>query len=90
VHSADTPKALRSSAGALPYAKAVVAATVFHHITTGFGAFQHYKLDTHYNTSMGIGVWGNVWLTLSGVVTLFLLQSDTGEKALEEVTKKAM
>jgi hypothetical protein len=88
VHSADTPKALRSSIGALPYAKAVVAATLFHHITTGIGAYQHYKLDTHYNTSMGIGVWGNVWLTLSGIVTLLILQSGAGEEDVQEVAKK--
>jgi mannan endo-1,6-alpha-mannosidase len=76
------------ASGALPYAKAVVAATLFHHITTGFGAYQHYKLDTHYNTSMAIGVWGNVWLTLSGVVTLASLLSGQGERMVEEFTKK--
>jgi mannan endo-1,6-alpha-mannosidase len=84
VPSAGTSKA----SGALPYAKAVVAATVFHHITTGVGAYQHYKLDSHYNTSMAIGVWGNVWLTLSGVVTLAALLSDAGEKNVESVAKK--
>ncbi|KAL1602017.1 hypothetical protein SLS59_005184 [Nothophoma quercina] len=91
IHSADAPKALRSnrSNGALPYAKAVVAATVFHHITTGIGAYQHYKLESHYNTSMGIGVWGNVWLTLSGLFTLLYLQSGKGDEDVEEVLKKA-
>jgi hypothetical protein len=84
VPSSGTSKA----SGALPYAKAVVAATVFHHITTGFGAYQHYKLDSHYNTSMAIGVWGNVWLTLTGGITLAALLSDAGEKRVEEVTKK--
>ncbi|KAF2131849.1 hypothetical protein P153DRAFT_334079 [Dothidotthia symphoricarpi CBS 119687] len=90
IHSADAPKALRASyaSDTLSYAKAVVAATVFHHITTGFGAYQHYKLDSHYNTSMGIGVWGNVWLTLSGLVTLVALQSDAGDRPVEEITKK--
>jgi hypothetical protein len=73
----------------LPYAKAVVAATVFHHITTGIGAYQHYKLDTHYNTSMAIGVWGNVWLTLTGVITLASLLSDVGERSVESVTQKS-
>ncbi|KAF3054188.1 hypothetical protein E8E11_012003 [Didymella keratinophila] len=90
IHSADAPKALKSNRnnGALPYAKAVVAATVFHHITTGIGAYQHYKLDTHYNTSMGIGVWGNVWLTLTGIFTLIYLQSGQGDEEVEEVIKK--
>ncbi|KAH6638839.1 hypothetical protein C7974DRAFT_352854 [Boeremia exigua] len=61
-----------SSASSAPYAYArwLVAATVFHHVATGYGAWQHYKLDTHYNTSMGIGVWGNVWLAATGAVTL--------------------
>jgi hypothetical protein len=65
--------------------QAVVAATVFHHVTTGIGAYGHYKMDTHYNTSMGIGVWANVWLALSGAVTLASLGSGVGEKRLEHV-----
>lgn len=91
IHSADAPKALRSNRGngALPYAKAVVAATVFHHITTGIGAYQHYKLESHYNFSMGIGVWGNVWLTLTGLFTLIYLQSGKGDQDVEDVVKKA-
>ncbi|CAO2649955.1 Nn.00g012470.m01.CDS01 [Neocucurbitaria sp. VM-36] len=72
----------------IPYAKAVVAATVFHHITTGIGAYQHYKLETHYNTSMAIGVWGNVWLTLTGLATLGLLQSEVGSRDVEDVARK--
>ena len=79
------PAAKRSS---IPYAKAVVAATLFHHITTGIGAYQHYKLPSHYNTSMGIGVWGNVWLTLTGLFTLALLQTDKGDMEVEEAVKK--
>jgi mannan endo-1,6-alpha-mannosidase len=73
----------------IPYAKSVVAATIFHHITTGIGAYQHYKLPSHYNTSMSIGVWGNVWLTLTGLFTLAMLQSDAGNETVEEVSKKA-
>jgi hypothetical protein len=65
-----------------------VAATIFHHVTTGIGAYQHYKLDTHYNTSMWIGVWGNVFLTVAGAVTWGLMQSGVGERSVEEVTKK--
>ncbi|KNG45172.1 mannan endo-1,6-alpha-mannosidase DCW1 precursor [Stemphylium lycopersici] len=70
------------------YAKSVVAATVFHHVTTGIGAYQHYKLPSHYNTSMGIGVWGNVWLSLTGLFTLAMLQSNAGTTPVEEATKK--
>ncbi|KAH8723784.1 hypothetical protein GQ44DRAFT_619626 [Phaeosphaeriaceae sp. PMI808] len=77
------------ASGALPYAKGVVAATVFHHITTGFGAYQHYRLDTHYNTGMGIGVWGNIWLTLTGFIILASLLSNVGERSVAEVSKKA-
>jgi mannan endo-1,6-alpha-mannosidase len=76
------------SQGALPYAKAVVAATVFHHVTTGIGAYQHYKLDSHYNTSMAIGVWANVWLTISGAVTLASLVSGEGERRVEDVSEQ--
>jgi hypothetical protein len=63
----------------------VLAATVFHHVTTGIGAYGHYKRDTHYNMSMGIGVWANVWLAVSGVVTLVTLGSEMGEKRVEDV-----
>ena len=70
------------------YAKSIVAATVFHHIATGIGAYQHYKLPSHYNTSMGIGVWGNVWLSLTGLFTLAMLQSNAGNTPVEEATKK--
>lgn len=83
-----SPSAPATKSTTVPYAKAVVAATVFHHVTTGIGAYQHYKLNTHYNTSMGIGVWGNVWLTLTGLLTWALLQSGKGNENVEEVTKK--
>lgn len=62
------------------YAKAAVAITLLHHVTTGYGAYQHYRLETHYNTAMGIGVWGNVWLTLVGVVTLVGLLTGQGNR----------
>ncbi|KAH7347070.1 hypothetical protein BKA66DRAFT_477779 [Pyrenochaeta sp. MPI-SDFR-AT-0127] len=78
----------KAASGSTPYAKAVIAATIFHHITTGFGAYQHYKLETHNNPSMVIGVWGNVWLTLTGLLTLVLLQSDAGDQTIAEVAKK--
>ncbi|KAK6421563.1 hypothetical protein LTR95_016801 [Oleoguttula sp. CCFEE 5521] len=59
-----------SSKSAKPYAKAVVAVTMFHHVTTSFGAWGHYAKATHYTPAMGIGVWVNVFLTLAGAVTL--------------------
>jgi mannan endo-1,6-alpha-mannosidase len=37
---------------------------------------------------MSIGVWGNVWLTLTGLFTLVMLQSEAGNKDVEEVAKK--
>ncbi|EMD64071.1 hypothetical protein GGP41_006525 [Bipolaris sorokiniana] len=72
----------------VPYAKAIVAATIFHHVATGIGAYQHYKLPSHYNTSMSIGVWGNIWLSLTGLFTLALLQSDAGDMSVEQAAQK--
>ncbi|KAF2852540.1 hypothetical protein T440DRAFT_30044 [Plenodomus tracheiphilus IPT5] len=86
--SPGTAKSQSQYPNTVTYAKAVVAATVFHHVTTGIGAYQHYKLDTHYNTSMSIGVWGNVWLTFTGLLTWGLLQSRAGERDVEVVAKK--
>lgn len=56
--------------GLQPYAKAAILADVFHHIMTGIGAWNHYAKDTHYNTSMGVGVWGCSGLALLGLLTL--------------------
>ena len=53
-------------------ANTLVLITVAHHVTTGYGCWQHYKLDTHYNISMGIGVWANMFLTLVGLATVFI------------------
>ncbi|OSS46830.1 hypothetical protein B5807_08761 [Epicoccum nigrum] len=89
VHSADAPLALQSGEtnAILPHAKAVVAATVFHHLTTGLGAWQHYKLASHYNTAMGIGVWGNVWLVVTGGFTLLVAMRE-GEAGTTAVERK--
>lgn len=73
-----------SARHAKPYARAVILATIFHHVTTAYGAYQHYKLDSHYNISMGIGVWANVFLTLVGSATLLFDQDDARR------TKKVM
>lgn len=90
VHTADAPQIAQSSRlkAVLPFARAIVAATVFHHVTTGVGAWQHYKLESHYNAAMGIGVWGNVWLTLTGLFTLLVGMSEQGEEVAREVEKK--
>ncbi|RMY89679.1 hypothetical protein D0861_04105 [Hortaea werneckii] len=53
-----------------PYARAAVLITIFHHITTGIGAYQHWKLDSHHTVAMDIGVYGNVGLTVLGVAAL--------------------
>ena len=53
-----------------PYARAAVLITIFHHVTTGFGAYQHWKLETHHTVAMDIGVYGNVGLTLLGAAAL--------------------
>ena len=60
------------------YAKAAIAVDVFHHVTTGLGAWTHYAKDTHYNASMGIGVWGCAGLAMLGVTTLLAPSSLSG------------
>jgi hypothetical protein len=70
-----------SEKGKKPYAKAIIALTIFHHVTTGIGSFQHWKVDSHRTVAMDIGVWGNVALTALGVVTLgWGMGEDVGEK----------
>ncbi|OQO08661.1 hypothetical protein B0A48_06531 [Cryoendolithus antarcticus] len=59
-----------ASKSAKPYAKALVAVTMLHHVTTSFGAWAHYAKVTHYTPAMGVGVWVNVFLTVAGAVTL--------------------
>lgn len=61
---------------------------MFHHLTTGVGAWQHYKLESHYNKAMGIGVWGNVWLVGAGVLTLLVAMTEKGREVGEEVERK--
>lgn len=59
-----------SEKGKKPYARAMILLTIFHHITTGIGSFQHWRLPSHRTVAMDIGVWGNVGLTLLGIVAL--------------------
>ena len=58
--------------GPLPvaYKRAAVAVDIGHHALTGWGAYGHYVRTTHYNTSMGVGVWGCAGLAALGVLTL--------------------
>jgi hypothetical protein len=59
------------------YSRAFIAVSVFHHITTMMGAYEHYKLDSHYTKAMWIGVWVNAFLTAVGGVVLGGLGSDS-------------
>jgi hypothetical protein len=59
------------------YAKAFIAVSIFHHVTTMVGAWQHYKLDSHYTKAMWIGVWVNAFLTAVGGVVLGGLNNDS-------------
>ncbi|QIW97577.1 hypothetical protein AMS68_003095 [Peltaster fructicola] len=62
--SAATQKALK------PFARALILATLFHHITTGIGAYTHWVRPSHHTVAMDIGVYGNVGLTLLGIAAL--------------------
>lgn len=66
-----------------PYARAAVLITIFHHITTGIGAYQHWKLDSHHTVAMDIGVYGNVGLTVLGVAALVYGLADDGEEGMK-------
>ncbi|KAF1349081.1 hypothetical protein BDV97DRAFT_370288 [Delphinella strobiligena] len=76
-----------SSETSLSFKRAAILATVFHHVTTGLGAWEHYKLDSHFNTSMGIGVWANVWLTGVGLVAVLLAPGSQGAKTVKSKLK---
>jgi hypothetical protein len=59
-----------SQTAAKPYAKLAIMATMFHHITTGYGAYTHWVKDSHHTKAMDIGVYGNVALTALGLAAL--------------------
>jgi len=44
--------------------------TMFHHVTTGIGAFMHWVQPSHHTIAMDIGVYGNIVLTVMGVLAL--------------------
>lgn len=62
-----------------PYARAAVVITLFHHVTTGIGAYGHWKLESHHTVAMDIGVWGNVGLVGLGVAALVWGLGEEGE-----------
>ncbi|TKA43744.1 hypothetical protein B0A54_05503 [Friedmanniomyces endolithicus] len=62
-----------------PYARAAVLITLFHHLTTGWGAYQHWRLESHHTVAMDIGVYGNVGLIALGVAALGFGLRDGGE-----------
>lgn len=53
-----------------PYAQAIIVATLFHHVSTGIGAYTHWARPSHHTPAMDIGVYGNVGLTLLGLAAL--------------------
>lgn len=69
-----------------PYARAVILATLFHHITTGYGAYQHWSKPSHHTVAMDIGVYGNVGLTILGIMALTL---GLGDAPVQKNKKKA-
>lgn len=75
------PGATSDSRAKKPYARAAVWATIFHHVTTAYGAYQHWVKPTHYTAAMAIGVWANVFLTVAGFVALFFGLGEGGKVA---------
>jgi hypothetical protein len=63
-----------------PYAKLAILVTMFHHVTTGYGAYTHWALPSHHTKAMDIGVYGNVALTALGVVALMWGMGDEQSK----------
>ncbi|KAI5195034.1 hypothetical protein E4T39_08407 [Aureobasidium subglaciale] len=66
------------------YSKAVVLVSIFHHVTTMMGAYQHYKLDSHYTAAMWIGVWVNLFLTVVGAIVVGALGQGVGQQSEDE------
>jgi hypothetical protein len=63
-----------------PYAKLAILATMFHHVTTAYGAYTHWALPSHHTKAMDIGVYGNVALTALGAAALLWGMGDEGVK----------
>ncbi|WPH01882.1 Hypothetical protein R9X50_00473600 [Acrodontium crateriforme] len=72
-----------------PFARAAVLITMFHHVTTGIGAYQHWVKPSHRTVAMDIGVYGNIGLTVLGVVALMTSLKDEDEVVVKKRGKKA-
>nr|POE77432.1 hypothetical protein CFP56_09079 [Quercus suber] len=68
-----------------PYARAAIIITMFHHITTGIGAWQHWRLESHHTAAMDIGVYGNIGLTLLGALALRYIGPSTEAVAAKKL-----
>ena len=66
----SSASAAQASAARKPLARLAILATIFHHVTTGYGAWTHWARDSHRTVAMEIGVWGNVGLTMLGLVAV--------------------
>lgn len=70
-----------------PYARAAIWATIFHHVTTGVGAYQHWIQPSHTNKAMAVGVYGCGGLALLGLLALFFgMNEDGGVKEAKKTT----
>lgn len=69
-----------SEKGKKPYARAVILLTIFHHVATGIGAFQHWVKPTHRTIAMDIGVFANIALTALGIAALVYGLGDESSK----------
>lgn len=85
----SSPDTQQSSRARKPYARVAIIVTIFHHITTCYGAYQHYKLPSHYTQAMGIGVWFNVFLTVAGVVALMFGLGDAQQVSKSKGKKRS-
>ena len=65
-----TPNDASASKAKKQYARAAVLITIFHHVTTGIGAYQHWAKPSHHTVAMDIGVYGNVFFTVLGALAL--------------------
>ena len=64
----------------------MILLTMFHHIATGIGSYQHWIKPSHHTIAMDIGVYGNIALTALGVVALvYGLDDGSGEQTTKKV-----
>jgi hypothetical protein len=56
---------------------------MFHHVTTGYGAYTHWSRPSHHTKAMDIGVYGNVALTVLGAAALLWGMGEEGARGKE-------